>query len=168
MKIPALRLRLCALSLLTVLLVSAGCREYPPRPEISRPTVEPEDYPEHLLIGQTNLAIVIADTDQTRAQGLSGRERLLDTQGMLFNFRGTNVVRPAFWMKDMKFDLDLIWLKDRRVIGITPNVLAPKNPTDSLPNYSPPSDIDMVLEVNAGWADQHGIKVGDEISTVLD
>ena len=96
-------------------------------------------------------------------QGLSGRPRLTNSQGMLFNF-GTSTT-PGFWMKDMNFDLDFIWIRDGKIIGITPNVPAPaqdkKFDTASLPTYYPPSAVNQVLEVNAGWAEKNNVTVGD-------
>jgi uncharacterized membrane protein (UPF0127 family) len=66
-------------------------------------------------------------------------------------------------MKGMKFDLDLIWIKNNRVIGITSNVPHPKNENDELPLYPPPSEIDMVLEVASGFSEKNNIAVGDTI-----
>jgi len=103
---------------------------------------------------------------QQKAQGLSGRTSLSDNQGMLFDFSDDNIPRPAFWMKDMIIDLDIIWIKDYTIVEITKNVPAPDSGTSDsyLQRYSPDQDIDSVLEVRSGWTDQYNIKVGDTLS----
>jgi uncharacterized membrane protein (UPF0127 family) len=147
---------------LCLLLVGAGCTRTATEPPHNSAAVQ-TTYRIPLLIGRRRLNVAIADTDAARAQGLSGQPRLQDDQGMLFDFHGTSITTPGFWMKNMKFNLDLIWIKDNEVIGITTNVPAPRNPGEPLPSYYPPSQVDMVLEVNAGWSDSHGIVEGEKI-----
>jgi uncharacterized protein len=81
---------------------------------------------------------------------------------MLFIMPGEQVA--AFWMKEMKFDLDMIWIKDGQVVEITENVPKPKNEIDRLILYSPHQVIDQVLEVFAGDSRRLGIQVGDVIT----
>jgi uncharacterized membrane protein (UPF0127 family) len=101
----------------------------------------------------------IADTPQAQAQGLSGRARLPEDRGMLFDFseKGTY----TFWMKDMRFPLDLIWLSDGTVVGVTQN--APPGGPQPVLTYGPPEPVDMVLEINAGLVAKYGIAKGDEV-----
>lgn len=152
-----------------------------------------ENYNTPLLVGKKKIFVSIAKTPEEKRQGLSGKEKLKDSQGILFDFSNTqsktgsgpstpstdaqgrpeetrgatssgqNAGKPAFWMKDMKFDLDLIWIREGKIIGITPNVPHPNSPSDKLPTYSPPSEINMVLEVNAGWSEKYRVEVGDEV-----
>jgi uncharacterized membrane protein (UPF0127 family) len=84
---------------------------------------------------------------------------------MLFDFGSETEAMPRFWMKDMRFDLDIVWIKDNKIIGIAKNIPKPAAGTadEKLPTYSPPSPIDQVLEVNAGWTDKYKIKTGDEV-----
>ena len=63
-------------------------------------------------------------------------------------------------MKGMEFPLDMIWIRDGRVIGYEENV--PVVTSGTLPTYAPKELINMVLEVNAGFVGQNSIKVGDE------
>ena len=114
-------------------------------------------------MGSHKIFVGLAKSNEEKRQGLSDREKLSDSQGMLFDFTGETNARPGFWMKDMRFDLDLIWIKNKKIIGITANVPSPKNAGDKLPLYSPPSPVDMVLEVAAGWSERQKIKVGDEV-----
>ena len=65
----------------------------------------------------------------------------------------------------MKFDLDLIWIKDFTIQEITKNVPAPSTNTteENLKLYSPQTNVDMVLELNAGVSEKLNIKAGDKI-----
>jgi uncharacterized protein len=161
--------------LISALLLAAGCGKQSapaPSPAATAPqaTVTPETavtqtmtpYTDSLQVGQQILRVQIMRSPAEMAQGLSGREPLTDEQGMLFDF-GTPL-RPGFWMKEMKFDLDFIWVYRQQIVDITPNVPAPKSPSDPLPLYYPGSNVDEVLEVNAGWANAHKIKIGDKVS----
>ncbi len=101
--------------------------------------------------------VEIVQTNETRARGLSGREKLKDHQGMLFVFDAP--ARHGFWMKEMKFDLDIIWLdQNGRVVGIKEN-FTPCTP-NNCPSYKPLSEAVYVLEINAGLAQKYNIKEG--------
>ncbi len=122
-------------------------------------------YDQAVTIGKAKLDVEIASTIEAQTQGLSQREALTDTQGMLFDLRSRPISKPTFWMKDMRFDLDIIWINDFKVVDISKNVPTP-NPLstlDQLPRYSPTQNANMVLEVISGWSDKNKIKVGDKI-----
>lgn len=138
--------------IIALFLISNGCNQKTAPP-----------YSILLEIGNKKIFVEIVNTPERMQQGLSGRKKLNNDQGMLFDFSGLQERRPGFWMKDMKFDLDLVWIKDKKIIGITPNVPRPKSVDDKLPSYYPSGDINQVLEVNAGWSEKYKIKVGDEI-----
>lgn len=110
-----------------------------------------------------NIQLVSSSTDKER--GLSRRESMLENEGMLFDMSKEKNGQVAFWMKDMKFDLDLIWIKDYTIQEITKNVPALITGTteQNLELYSPQNNIDMVLELNAGISDKYNLKVGDKI-----
>lgn len=112
-----------------------------------------------LQIGETELEVEVVNTAQSITQGLSGRTEI-GADGMLFVFDSPRV--PSFWMKEMRFDLDLIWIKDGMVSEITPLVPAPAlgTPLDTLPLYKPQQVVDLVLEVPAGASAAKGIRVG--------
>src|SRR4051812_42406436 len=61
-----------------------------------------------IALGTGSVAADIADTETLREKGLSGRQSLSDTQGMLFIFQEEGI--HSFWMKDMLIPLDMIWL----------------------------------------------------------
>lgn len=106
-----------------------------------------------------NLKLEIAHQSADMTQGLSGRDEL-DVDGMLFVFNSDRL--PQFWMKEMKFDLDLIWIKDNQVVEVVSQVPAPApgQADTTLPLYQPSQLVDMVLEVQAGKAVEWGVEPG--------
>ncbi len=137
------------------------------------------NYSHKLQIADQTLMVEIADTSAKMQTGLGGRGSLSGDEGMLFDFHTANGASPAFWMKDMKFNLDFIWSYKNKIVGITNDVPAPSVNCQSsssarterdglivncqLPYYYPPSPVDWVLEVNAGWSKAHNVKVGDAV-----
>jgi len=114
-----------------------------------------------LTLGQTTISVEIADTPQTRAQGLSGRKALPENTGMLFMF--PQVGLPTFWMKDMVFALDFIWINKGQIVQIHKNIPPPSDPTDPPQVITPDYASLWVLEVPAGFIDNHNISVGDTV-----
>ena len=116
-----------------------------------------------ITINGKTLTVEVAQTNQARSQGLSGRESLCDSCGMLFIFNTS--AQYSFWMKDMNFPLDLIWLKNGVVQEITLDL--PKPLGNELPaQVTPKSQIDAVLEVRAGQAKALGIEIGQKIEGI--
>lgn len=116
-----------------------------------------------IKIGEATIETEIADTDESRTQGLSNRKRLDEGKGMLFDFTNTDFKKPGFWMKDMLISIDMIWIYNGKIIGITTNVPIPPEDRD-LEVYYPPSEITHVLEVPAGWSAKNNLKVGDPVN----
>ncbi len=117
-------------------------------------------------IDGTSLNVKIADTQAERTQGLSGLDSLPQDEGMLFVFSSPSQYR--FWMKDMKFSIDMIFIRQGKVVDILSNIPQPlPGQTDQeLPIYEPVVPVDSVLEVNAGFIAAHNVKVGDKIDLV--
>jgi len=111
-------------------------------------------------IGETDIILEIVRTPEERRRGLSGRDSLAQDQGMLFIFE--KPVRASFWMKEMSFPLDFIWLRNNVVVGLTENVQPPELGTadSDLEIYQSEQLVDMALEVNAGWIAKNLIKSG--------
>ncbi len=128
---------------------------------LSRPN--PPLKPATATIGNTVFTIEVASTTISRARGLSYRDGLGENQGMLFLFGDYS--NYGFWMKDMNFPLDMIWIKGDRVAGFSENAVPePGVPMWKLKIYYPPEAVDKVLEVNAGTVARDGIKAGDLVS----
>ena len=99
-----------------------------------------------------------ADTPAERMQGLSGRSGLSVNEGMLFTFDKPDA--HGFWMKDMKFPLDIIWIdKDYRIVHIENNISP-----DTYPNsYIPERKSRYVIELHSGFAKAHNFVVGQSL-----
>ncbi|TSC82767.1 MAG: DUF192 family protein [Parcubacteria group bacterium Gr01-1014_20] len=113
-------------------------------------------------INDQTFSVDVADTMMSRSQGLSGREKLEDSEGMFFVFDSPG--NHGFWMKDMKFAIDIIWIKGERIVGFQENAKPePEKSVFGLKTYYPPEAVDRVLEVNAGTVAKYGFKVGDSV-----
>lgn len=117
-------------------------------------------------VGGTKVKVDISDTEESRRQGLSGRPNLPEGEGMLFVFGSE--ARSAFWMKDMNFAIDIIWINAGRVVGITKDAEPQPGASDSeLKLYFPPSAFTQVLEVPSGFSEKNNFKVGDSVTLEL-
>jgi uncharacterized membrane protein (UPF0127 family) len=98
-----------------------------------------------VVIGGDNWCSEVVKSENAQAQGLSGRDSLTKSTGMIFPFPETKL--QAFWMKDMKFDIDIVWIKDSQVVDISRAVPAPKAQVDDrdLPRYTPKTAVNVVL-----------------------
>ena len=119
----------------------------------------PELETANFKVGSSVFRVEIADSLRSRAQGLSGRTSLGEMDGMLFTFQIPATY--SFWMKDMNFPLDIVWIRNGLVVGISENVPKPSGKLLDLPTYLPPGQVDTVLEINAGLSEKLGIKAGD-------
>lgn len=111
-----------------------------------------------LLINGEKIKVEVALEPEHKMKGLSDRKSLGKDNGMLFLY--SDYDKHSFWMKDMLFDLDFIWIKDNIIVDITKNVKADSGIFNI---YQPKQDVNKVLEVNAGTAEKNGWQVGDEI-----
>lgn len=110
---------------------------------------------EHIIIGEKTWQIIgKATTEESRALGLSHRTSLEPGTGMLFVFNTSGTY--GFWMKDMQFPIDIIFIH----AGVVDAVARDRKPGDLSPVF-PNSFTDQVLEVNAGEAE--GIQPGDRV-----
>lgn len=113
-----------------------------------------------------NDQIIIADmvkSEKDRERGLSGRDSLGVNEGMLFNFSQNEQV--VFWMKGMKFPIDIVWIKDGVVLGyierVDPQVGVSE---EKLEKYISPEPVNQVLELSAGRAKQMHLFVGARVN----
>ncbi len=114
------------------------------------------------------LVFLKANNPVERWSGLSWRseESLADVDGMIFLF-GSERER-TFWMRGMKFNLDVVWLKDGKVMKIDSNVQAPVSGEEIARMTSAPFDVDAVIELPAGGADRLGIRRGHTYKELVD
>lgn len=101
---------------------------------------------------------LIADTPELREKGLSGRASIDVGEAMLFIFEKS--ARNYFWMKDMLFSIDIVWLDtDKKVIHIEKNV----SPGSFPKSFGPNEDSKYVLEFKEGVTESIGLEVGDRV-----
>lgn len=111
-----------------------------------------------LTVAGKEIAVELALTPQEQSQGLSGRSGLCSKCGMLFVFGKKDEYK--FWMKDMQFDLDMIWINGMKIVQIDRQV--PFVGGEKVVR-NPKVAVDKVLEISAGESDRLGIREGDEI-----
>ncbi|MDQ3947544.1 MAG: DUF192 domain-containing protein [Thermoproteota archaeon] len=100
----------------------------------------------------------IAATDEQRTKGLSVKDRLGENEAMLFVF--DNEAEHSFWMKNMKFPIDIIWLdSDKTIVHIEHN-LQPCSFELLCPTYKPNVESLYVLETVGGFAEKYDIVKG--------
>ena len=97
--------------------------------------------------------------------GLSERSSLAQDQGMLFVFE--NPGYHNFWMKNMKFPIDIIFIKDDKIVNIVENATPPISENTNPPILKPDGPINKVLEINAGLSGKYNIKKGAKIEIKL-
>ena len=117
-----------------------------------------------VLIGGQNIKLELADTNESRALGLGRRDWLAPDAGMLFIFSDYQV--RNFWMKEMRFPLDIIWLKDNQIVGFVQNVPAPTS--HQLIIYQSDQPVNYVLELKAGWLEKNQVQAGDKVEFLTD
>lgn len=111
----------------------------------------------HVVINDKVIKVEVMDEYAEQVQGLSDREELDYNTGMLFEFPGRQTRR--FWMKNMHFPIDVIWIDGDKIVRISKNCEA----EGEIPvkRYSSVVPVNYVLEVNAGFSDEFGIAEGD-------
>ena len=111
-------------------------------------------------INGTAVALEVADDPDERTNGLSRRDGLAENVGMLFVW--DEETSHSLWMKQMRFDLDFIWLDaGKRVVSIDANVPVQPGAADSeLVLYRPDGPVLYAIELEAGEAARLGVAVG--------
>ncbi len=138
------------LAILLVLAI-AGCATLQPRLLFDAPA------------GTVEIRVEIADTPAERETGLMHRDSLAEDAGMLFILDDEEVV--GFWMKDTRIPLDIIFIDSNwRIVNIRRSAQpCTEEPCES---YFSDEPVRYVLEVNAGFAEQHSIGQSDSIRLV--
>ena len=107
-----------------------------------------------IKVGEVSIQVEVVNTLETRARGLSGRKSLAENMGMLFVFDQSG--KYGFWMKDMNFAIDIVWIDEGlQVIGITKEVTPETFPEV----FYPPGPVRYVLELPSGKSRDFGIDI---------
>lgn len=109
--------------------------------------------------GRVSVTVELARSGREKMRGLSGRTDLKAGCGMLFVYERPQPI--GIWMKDMRFPLDILWIRDGRVVHVEEHA-PPLVPTGPERVYTATGD--LVLEVPAGFARSHKVRVGESVT----
>jgi len=110
-------------------------------------------------IGNVPVRLEVANNPLSRSKGLSNRAELRNGEGMIFVFLEDDT--HGFWMKDMKFPIDIIWINSNNIIiGAEENI----SPNTYPASFYPPSPVKYVIEVPAGFFARNNLKIGNLVS----
>jgi uncharacterized protein len=115
----------------------------------------------YVIIDDFKIFVDIALTDKQQQDGLSVKDFMNENEGMLF-FLG-NPTKASFWMKNMHFPIDIIWLDENFSIVHIEEELKPCTIAFYCPSYKPLKESLYVLETIAGFANNHHLNIGDRI-----
>ncbi len=122
----------------------------------------PQESEEELSVVAQSVTFELADTDEERGRGLSGRAEIPHNYAMLFVFDTPG--RYGFWMKDMRTSIDIIWLDENHVVTKVDEAVLPSTfPT----LFYPPTPTRYVLETAAGQAKVLGWVPGTSVALPL-
>ena len=112
------------------------------------------------VINKESINLIVVKAPNDLKKGLSGRKDIPQDQGMLFIFPTKG--KYSFWMKDMLFPLDIIFIDDKKVVDVFENL--PPDDSPFRPKYAPSAPANYVLEVNAGVAKKLKIQKGTTVT----
>lgn len=114
-----------------------------------------------VTIDKQTFSVSVAKSNLDKEKGLSNQSSLPQNQGMLFPFEKEDYY--AFWMRNMKFAIDIIFINKNHIVTIYQNVQPPKSASEGLLIYKTEEPANMVLEINAGLSQKYNFKKGDEV-----
>lgn len=111
-----------------------------------------------LEIENTKVKVEVVSDPAEQAEGLSNRENLANGNGMLFVYEEPS--SPGIWMKEMRFNIDIVWIDKNSMVVGTESDVSP----DTYPQiYYPPKPVQFVLEVPAGFVYENNIEPGMKV-----
>jgi uncharacterized protein len=113
----------------------------------------------HMQLSGHTVVLDVASTPSAQAKGLGGRLSLLPDHGMLFSFKDDGT--RCFWMKDMRFPLDIVWLSSQRRVQ---RIEADVSPRTYPHAFCPAVPTRYVIELNAGAAGQLRLHTGQQLT----
>ena len=113
-----------------------------------------------ILMPKGALEVEVANTRASRELGLSGRHKMRDDEGMLFVFDVPG--RYGFWMKDMEFPLDMVWINQNGIVVWVERNVTPESYKEKKA-FINQSEASYVLEINANMAEKFGLYLGSKV-----
>jgi hypothetical protein len=115
-----------------------------------------------VVLGDQIILADVAITEAQREKGLSGVRYLSNNEGLLFIFEKEG--EHAFWMKDMKIPIDIVWINNNKIVDVDTHVMPePDKDITELKIYKPSEPVDRVLEIRGGRFDLLNIEIGDDV-----
>ncbi len=113
------------------------------------------------IIKNHTFKLTLVKTPKEQQVGLSEKTSLPQDESMLFPFGNADYYN--FWMKNMKFPIDIIYINKNHIVTIIDSAQPPKSAEESLPIYKSDEPADSVLEINAGLSKKYEFKKNDEV-----
>lgn len=156
--------RIACLAIMLVALALPGIADAQSQrvPPWDIPPVSPPARTE-ITIGKTPLDVELAVTPVQQALGLGYRNGLAPGTGMLFV--SSSASERTFWMKGMRFCLDIVWVQDGQIVGAAERACPdPAGTADAdRARFSSSGPVTDVLEVPAGWLQERGYGPGTAV-----
>jgi|GEM_PF-6646407 len=111
--------------------------------------------PVKFCFGEKCFSGELADNFLKKALGMMFRDSMADGYGMVFPMDGMNA---SFWMKNVKFPLELICVKDGKITETITMETCEK--TNGCIYYRPKTEVDYAIETNVGFSEKNGVKEG--------
>jgi uncharacterized membrane protein (UPF0127 family) len=109
--------------------------------------------------GPLEVPVEIAETTEEQARGVIGRDGLPENGGMVFS--NPEPQQVGFTMDGVTFDLSLaVWGPEGRILSIIDMEACPEG---GCRGYDPGAAWTGAVEVNQGFFEEHGVKVGDRV-----
>ncbi|OGH11700.1 MAG: hypothetical protein A3B38_03355 [Candidatus Levybacteria bacterium RIFCSPLOWO2_01_FULL_36_13] len=118
----------------------------------------------YVFIDTIRFKAEFAETQKSKEIGLSKYKSIDNDFALVFPFEKNT--KPVFWMKDMLFPIDIIFVKDYKIIQIYSNVPNPTDNNGQLPLYTPKNEANIVIEINSGLSKKYNFKEGDQIKII--
>ena len=116
--------------------------------------------PATVTIDSQSFNVTVATSETERDKGLSETKSIAPNQGMIFLFDKAGYY--SFWMKNMKFPIDIIFINNDQIVTIHGNAQIIKDQENPI-IYSSTGASDKVLEIQAGLSKKYNFKIGDKV-----
>ncbi len=112
-----------------------------------------------VIIDDQKFYVDVAKTDEQKEKGLGIYNMLPLEKGMIFPFKDLST--HPFWMKGMKFSIDIIYIQNNKIVDIFENLPFPKSEFDPPVVVESTQNSNYVLEINAGLSKKYNFQKGD-------
>jgi uncharacterized membrane protein (UPF0127 family) len=114
-----------------------------------------------VIINKQKFTVNLAISNQQKEKGLSILNSLPLNKGMLFPFEKSGIY--VFWMKGMKFPIDIIYIQNNKIVEIFKDLPNPKTTNEAPAIAVPKQKANYVLEINSGLSSKYNFKTGDNV-----